>query len=383
MNALILSTHTGGGHDAAAYAIEEALTERGVTCRVMDCVAFGGAWLSRCVCGTYVKWVQVAPRTFGTLYGGCKHVSTSRVKSPVYLFNAAYAHRMQKILEEFHPDMIICTHVFAGQSVTSLRRRGMYNGLLATVMTDYTIHPFVEDVESDLLFIHETAKAESEKLKTLAPDAIHCTGIPVSLKCTPCHDKRAAKQAVGLDPDRKEVLLVGGSMGSGNLPGMIGRILPALGKEGHLTVVCGSNVRAKEKAEERYGNDSRVTICGRIAPLTPRIAAADVLVSKSGGLTSTEAMTIGTPMVVSRPIAGCETENIRFMESKGMAAWARSDDELTDKVAELLQSETACRQMIAAQRRNIDPDAARRMAEILIERTAARGRKEPPDAREA
>ncbi len=380
MNALILSTHTGGGHDAAANAVKEALEERGVNCRVMDCVAFGGAWLSKCVSTAYVKWVQVAPSTFGTAYRGCRAVSNNRLKSPVYMFNATYAFRMQKVLDEFQPDVIVCTHLFGAQSVTHLRRRGHYQGLLAMVMTDYTIHPFTEDVECDLLFIHEACKEECVRLKQLAPGAVQCTGIPVSLQCVPCADKCAAKAAVGLPEDRKEVLLVGGSMGAGNLPGMMARILPALGEDAHLTVVCGSNKKAREKAEERYGSDPRVTVCGRIAPLTPYIAAADVIVSKSGGLTSTETMTIGTPMVVSRPIAGCETANIRFMESKGMAAWAHTDEELTEKVRLLLNDEAARAAMLAAQRTHVDPNAARKVADVLI--TSAKT-KEAPHAREA
>ncbi len=373
MNALILSAHTGGGHDTAAAAVQEALTECGVNCRLMDCFAFGGVWLSNCISKGYVKWVQVAPSTFGMAYRGSRRMSTARVKSPVYLFNATYAFRMQKVLEEFRPDMIVCTHLCAAQSVTHLRRRGMYDGLLAMVMTDYTIHPFTEDVECDLLFIHETAKGAVPRLRKLPPDAVQCTGIPVSLSCVPCADKEAAKEAIGWPRGRKDVLLVGGSMGAGNLPGMIARILPALTEDAHLTVVCGSNARAQESAEERYGSDPRVTITGRVSPLTPWIAAADVLVSKSGGLTSTEAMTIGTPMVVARPIAGCETENITFMERNGMAAWARSDEELTDKVAALLRDDAARARMIAAQHVHVDPDAARRIAAILIDRT---GKKE-------
>lgn len=375
MKALILSAHTGGGHDAAANAVREALTERGVTCRVMDCLAFGGAWLSKCVSQGYVKWVQVAPSTFGMAYRSSCLVSNSHVKSPMYLFNASYAFRMQKVLDEFQPDMIVCTHFCGAHSVTHLRRKGHFGGVHAFVMTDYTIHPFTEDVECDLLFIHESVKEESARLKKLAPGTIQCTGIPVSLNCKPCTDKRAAKAAVGLDPDKQEVLLVGGSMGSGNLPGMIAKILPALGEKGHLTVVCGSNARALEKAQERYGTNPRVTVRARVVPLTPHIAAADVIVSKSGGLTSTETMTIGTAMVVSRPIAGCETANITFMENAGMAAWARSDDELTDKVAALLADESARNRMIAAQRRNIDPDAARKVADLLIHQVEKQNRK--------
>ncbi len=374
MNALILSAHTGGGHDTAAVAIQEALTERGVNCRLMDCFAFGGVWLSKCISQGYVKWVQVAPKSFGMAYRSSRYMSNNRVKSPVYLFNASYAFRMQKVLDEFRPDMIVCTHFCAAHSVTHLRRHGMYDGLLAMVMTDYTIHPFTEDVECDLLFIHETAQRLRPRLKKLPDAAICCTGIPVSLSCTPCTDKDAAKEAIGWPRGRRDVLLVGGSMGAGNLPGMIGRILPALTEDAHLTVVCGSNRKAKERAEERYGNDPRVTITGRVSPLTPWIAAADVLVSKSGGLTSTEAMTIGTPMVVARPIAGCETENVTFMEQHGMAAWVRSDEELTEKVGQLLRDDAARAAMIAAQRAHIDPDAARKMAAKLIERTEKRSK---------
>lgn len=85
MRALILTTHTGGGHDAAANAMSEALENQGVTCRVEDCVAFGGAWLSKVVSGSYVKMVQVNPDSFGRLYRLGELISTPRFKSPVYL----------------------------------------------------------------------------------------------------------------------------------------------------------------------------------------------------------------------------------------------------------------------------------------------------------
>lgn len=382
VRALILSTHTGGGHDSAAHAVAEALEERGVEARVMDCVAFGGEWLSKCVSKAYVKWVQISPSSFGKAYKGCKFISTTRVKSPVYAFNAAYAFRMKKFLAEYDPDMIVCTHIFGGHSVTHLRRREEYSGLLAMVMTDYTVHPFTEDVECDLLFVPGVAENTAKQMG-LPADAVQPTGIPVSLECVPCHDKRAAKEACGLDPDKKHVLLVGGSMGAGNLPQIIGQLLPALGNDGHLTVVCGSNERAKERAKEEYGTDPRVSIRGKVVPLTPLTAAADVLITKSGGLTSTEAMTIGTPIIVTHPIEGCETENVKFMEENGMALWAHTAEQLTAYVERLLRSDAERERMVANQRAHIDPDCARKIADILIKRTAELTCQEVPDARKA
>ena len=101
MKALILSTATGGGHNTAAHAVMEALTERGVECRFEDCVAFGGQKLSATVSNVYVKFVQAAPDAFGRLYRFAKAISTPRIKSPVYLFNAAYARKMEQLLTDY------------------------------------------------------------------------------------------------------------------------------------------------------------------------------------------------------------------------------------------------------------------------------------------
>ena len=164
MKALILSTATGGGHNTAAHAVLEALTERGVECRFEDCVAFGGQKLSATVSNVYVKFVQAAPDAFGRLYRFAKAISTPRIKSPVYLFNAAYARQMEQLLTDYAPDLIVCTHMFGGQSVTYLRRHDLWNGLFAMVMTDYTIHPFIEDIECDVMFTCKAAMPSARRL---------------------------------------------------------------------------------------------------------------------------------------------------------------------------------------------------------------------------
>ena len=368
LNVLILSAHTGGGHDAAAKALQEALAEQGANAQVMDCLAFGGAWLSRVVSGTYVRMVQHVPSGFGLMYRASKTLSTTRHKSPVYLFNSSYAFRMERTLEKFQPDVIVCTHIFGAHSVTHLRRKGSYTGPLALIMTDYTIHPFTEDVEMDVLYVPHQDMLEECSKSGVPSEKVRAFGIPVGLNCRPCMDKSAAKKAAGLHPTGKEVLLVGGSMGAGNLPEIIGALLPTLGKTGHLTVICGSNEHARETAVEKFGDDERLTILGRVSPLAPLMAAADVLVTKPGGLTISEAMTIGTPMVIVNPIAGCETVNAGFLEERGLALFARSVEELPGKVGGLLRDDAARRNMIDAQRREVDADSARHIAEDLLTR---------------
>lgn len=366
MKALILSAHTGGGHDAAANALSDALKEQGVDSQVMDCLAFGGQWLSKVVSGAYVKMVQHVPGSFGVMYHASEKMHMKRIKSPVYLFNSSYAFRMERTLRELKPDIVACTHVFGSQSMTHLIHKGAYHGVHALVMTDYTIHPFSEEVDVDRLFIPHADLARKAVERGVKEHSLRVAGIPVGLGCVPCMDKRAAKASAGLDPEKKEVLLVGGSMGAGNLPSSIEALLPVLGEKAHLTVVCGSNKAARETAQERFGADPRVTVLGRVSPLSGLMSAADVLVTKPGGLTSTEAMTIGTAMVIVNPIKGCETANADFFERKGMALCARTPGDMPELVNQLLRDDNARRRMVAAQRQEINPDAARQIASELI-----------------
>lgn len=372
MKALILTTHTGGGHDAAAQALCEALTQLGVECRVQDCVAFGGAWLSKAVSGCYIKMVQGNPEHFGRLYRLGEMISTPRFKSPIYLLNATYAARMEALLTEFQPNLVVCTHMFGGQTMTHLRRRGQFRGLLAMVMTDYTFSPFMEDVQPDILCVSHRAILPECRQKGLPEGILKPFGIPVSPNCVPCEDRAAAKRLAGLDPARQEVLLVGGSMGAGNLPDTVAKLLPAL-RGAHLTVVCGSNAKAKEQCDALCAEKADVTVLGRVTPLYPQIAAADVLITKSGGLTTSEAMTIGVPMVIVHPIRGCETANASFLEHYGLALYARELDELPRCVSSLLGDPKTAQAMVDAQRREIDPQAALHFASALMDMTRERG----------
>ena len=371
MNALILTTHTGGGHDAAARAVSEALEARGVRCRTMDCVAFAGRRISRIVSGTYVAMARRTPGTFGRIYHLSEHISRRKHKSVVYAANASYAFRMRRTLESFQPAMVICTHQFGGQSMTSLRRRGRYRGLLCMVMTDYTYSPFMEDIEADILTVSHPDVIPECLARGVPEKTLWTGGIPVSPSCVPCTDKAAAKAKLGLPAEGREVLLVGGSMGAGRLPEKVRLLLSTMDARDHLSVICGSNRKALEEISLQFAAEPRVTALGRVQPLYDRIAAADIVVTKTGGLTSTEVMTIGAALVASDPIEGCETANAALLERHGMAVWPRTEEALRDAVRDLLRDENKRLAMIRSQRIAIEPDCAGRLAELLIRRVEA------------
>lgn len=364
MKALILTVTCGGGHNAAAAAVAEALAARGVESRTMNCVDFASKWIARQLAHGYANVVRYAPAAFGVQYKAWKKMSNPDRRSVSYGLNSTYAKRIQRLLDSYQPDMVICTHLFGGEAVTHLKKHGRYKGLLCMVQTDYTIHPFMENVKADVVCVgHRDVLPECRAMK-IPEESMKVFGIPVSGACKPCTDKRAAKQAIGLDPDTREVLLVGSPVRQDWLAEALQGILKILPEDAHLTVVCGEKSGVQKKME-KFG-DPRLTVLGRVSPLTARMAAADVLVSKAGGLTSTESMTIGVPLVVFRPISGCETANAAFFERNGLAAWAKKPGDMPALVKDLLDHPEKREAMIQAQYREIGPDSAARLVDHLL-----------------
>lgn len=363
MKALLLSTHMGGGHDAAARAMEKALTTLGVECRLMDCVAFAGERTSRVVSNTYIQLAKKYPKGFGVIYRMGAFISTPRHKSVVYLANSLYGRQMAQAIQAYGPDMIVSTHLFGGMTVTHLKNAGQITCLTAFVMTDYTCCPFTEDVGADVYLIPHPDLIPQCVSKGFPADRLCPWGIPVDPDCRPTQDRAAAKAALGIPKESRHVVLAGGSMGAGNLPQTVGHILPALGQRDALTVICGSNEEAR-RAVAALG-EPRVKALGRVTPLTPYMAGADVLVTKAGGLTTTEAMTVGVPLVIVHPIEGVETANAAFFERQGAAAYARQPEALPALIRQAFDPAYQ-RKMLACQRGMVIPGSAQRFAQRLM-----------------
>lgn len=357
MKALILSTHTGGGHDAAAFAVREALEARGVQCRVMDSVAFGGERLTRLVSRTYIRMAVRTPALFGRVYRIGDAVRHSPFPSPVYLVNASYAGRLADAVERYAPDMVVCTHLYAGQSMTWVRRHRGYPGLLAMVMTDYTFIPFSEEVRADLFFVgHRDMLSECGRIG-VDGGRVRVTGIPVSRVCV----RRAYRPSFP-----RRVVLAGGSIGAGNLPATVRQLRECLPPDVRLQVVAGDNEQARKEAEAAARGDGRIEVFGRVTPLSQLVCGADLLITKSGGLTTTEAMVMGTPMLIYGAIEGCETINAALLERHGLAAWARNAQELASKLLALLEDDEARMRMTRRQVEEIPGSPADLCAEELL-----------------
>jgi processive 1,2-diacylglycerol beta-glucosyltransferase len=200
----------------------------------------------------------------------------------------------------------------------------------------------------------------------IPPDAIRVTGIPVMPVFGEAWSREACAAELGLDPGRRTVLLLAGSAGVTAIGALVDRLLP-LDEQLQVVAVTGRNTALLEALRRRAA-----AVPGRLVPIgfTTTIervmACADVAVTKPGGLTTSECLAMGLPMIVVSPIPGQEERNAEFLVANGAGLRARSADELAAHVAALLAEPGRLAELAANARRLGRPDAARRVLETVL-----------------
>ena len=218
MKILILSTNTGGGHNAAGNAMIDALAELGVRAEMVDSLAIASEWGSKTVSGVYASVARHSPRVFGAGYRVVGKLSPKHGHSASYALNLVNIRRLEEYIFQTAPDAIITTHVFSSQALTHLIKRGKIGALTFGIMTDYNVTLFWEETRLDAYILPHPDLVAPYIAKGMPAERLFPYGIPVTPQIAPERDIVAAKQAYGIDPECKHVIVAGGSMGAGKLP---------------------------------------------------------------------------------------------------------------------------------------------------------------------
>ncbi len=353
MKVLILSCNTGQGHNTAGRAVMEEFQRRGVECEMRDALAFAGETSSRLVSGGYVRMATDAPKMFGMLYRVSEKISSPRLKSPVYLANMACAPRMGRYIRENGFDAVLATHVFPAQALTHLKHHDRISVKTYFIATDYTCHPFSEEADMDACFIGHPSLIPEYTERGVERDKLIPTGIPVSARFEQRTGRAEARGRLGIAPEKKVFLVMTGSMGAGNAAETARMLAAEASEDSVILVMTGRNAPMRRKIEEMHGRDARVIAVPFTTEVPLYMSAADVLITKPGGLTTTEAAVAGIPMVLSAPIPGCETANARFFGERGMAVSAETAQDAACMAIDLMNDKTRQEEMVRAQRRTI------------------------------
>ena len=348
MKVLILSCNTGQGHNTASKALKEEWERRGVTCDICDALAFGGVTFSRGTCRAYTEIVIHTPALFGLGYRAAGALSSAaRMKSPVYLINKLYSRRMYKYIVNGGYDTLIIPHIFPAQSITSIRKHFPLDAGCYMVSTDYTCVPFSKELNLDAIFVpHEQLLPEFEAHGVTSP--LVATGIPVSARFASHIPQEQAREELNLPQQVPIYLIMSGSMGFGHLDGLIRMLLIRAPQTAQLVVMGGNNEALKTQLRREFAGD-RVTVLDFTDRVSDYMDAADVLFTKPGGLTTTEAAVKTIALVHTAPIPGVETANVEFFRKNGLAVTGDTLEELMHNAMPLLESEQTRAEMRARQ----------------------------------
>ncbi len=368
MKVLILSTGTGEGHNSAGKAVLEQFRKRGIPCEMADVLGFASERAASYGKRIYVWSTVKATKVFKGAYKAGRAITSSRRKSPVYYANALYAEKLYHYIVDNGYDTIVMPHLFPAEALTYMLRKHGCRPDIRTyfVGTDYTCIPFTEETEADYYFIAHEELTEEYAKKGIAPEKLVPTGIPVSDRFRSLPSREEARESLGMNPEGHCILVMTGSMGYGKIENLVRALVSGMDGGDNVYILGGSNEKLKARLREAYREDPRVRVLDYTDRTAEYLAAADLLFTKPGGLTSTEAAVAGIPLAHTRPIPGCEDCNQAFYNAHGMSLSADSEEKLVEAAMELLSQPKGCRQMIERQHQVINGNAARDICDFIL-----------------
>ncbi len=333
MRVLILSANTGGGHNSCATALAEQFERMGVACEIEDAISMISEKASGFISWGHSYVYRRLPKLFGTAY----RFEERHPPQKPYDYFAKGAVHLQEMLLSRHFDAIICVHVFAGMMVTELRRRYQNDIPSYFVATDYTCSPGVSSLDADAFFIpHRMLFAEFVR-REIPAHKLFATGIPVRGSFFDRLDKEQARRRLNLEISRRVILLGCGSMGCGHLERHALELSKKLPTNVTLVVLCGKN---EELANDlsRFSSDT-FRVVGYTDEMPLYLSAADVCLTKPGGLMTTEAIAKRLPMVFVEAVPGCETRNLNFLSELGVGERTRNWKQAIAKTISMVENE--------------------------------------------
>lgn len=362
---LILFSDTGGGHRSAAEAIIEAVQlEYGhqVTTRMVDIFKDYAPPPLNYLPELYPKLVLV-PRAWGWGY----YLSDGRRRSRAIVEGSwPYVRRAARQLLQHNPSKVILS-VHPVATAGAVRAMGAHHPPFLTVVTDLvSTHALWYNRKCDLCLV-PTPLAKQRALKYgLKDEQVRVVGLPVANRfCQPAGDKRLLRQRLGWPQELTSVLLVGGGEGMGPLEKTALAIaqsrLPI-----SLVLVSGRNQKLKARLENQSW-PLPVKVYGFVQEMPDFMQAADILVTKAGPGTISEALNAGLPMVLYSYLPGQEEGNIKYVVDEGAGVWAPEPDQVVSALRNWLEHPASLIAAAEACRRLAHPDAARTIASILGE----------------
>lgn len=362
---LILSCGTGGGHNSAALAIKENLNEKGIDADFVEYLDIINKKIKNGVNKLYINSTKGQGRIFKKVYRLGELYSSTKLISPVYGLNRLNKKKLYKYIVDNGYNYMITTHLFAAQALTAIKK--VHNIHFIAVATDYVCIPFWEETNPDFFIIPSEDLEEEFIKKNIPKEKLLPYGIPVAKCYRENEDKITIKEKLGLKKERNYILILTGSMGFGKIKNLLDELLTEI-NDVVFIVACGNNKKMREEINEKFLSQDRVISLPFTQNIAEYIKSSEIVLTKPGGLTTTELATLRKPFIHTMPIPGCENFNADYFESKGMSIKSNTIEEVVLNTKMLYENKELQEKMIQNQMKYISKDTCDKISNIIIKR---------------
>ena len=369
---LLLSASAGAGHIRAAEAIEKAFSQAkdasSREVRHIDALDYTNKLFRHLYSRAYIDLVNKMPEVPGWFYDKLdKPWKNERRRLALDKLNTR---PFVKMLREYQPDLIVCTHFLPAEIVSWLKAKERLASRQVIIVTDFDVHAMwlVHHYERYFVAIDE-ARAYLEALGIPA-EKITVSGIPIDPVFAVKKDKQEMRAKHGLAADRTTILLSAGGFGVGSVDALVHALLP-LQQRAQIVAICGRNEELRKRLTRlaaRAKSDANVLLkpFGYTKEMDELMTASDIVLGKPGGLTTSEALAKGLVFVIVNPIPGQEERNSDHLLEGAVAIRCNNLPTLSYKLDRLLSDPARFKSMQANSRRMGHPNASTEIVEELL-----------------
>lgn len=362
---LFLYLSVKSGHQKAADALQETMHSSFPLINTLgvDTINYAYPLIGRFATRAYLEMLKKIPQIWDYLYDNPDVVeATQEIRD---LFSNLNSMKLKKLIKTFHPDAIVCTHAVPCSVVATHKRKKKLKLPLIAVITDYAAHAYWLYDEVDKYFVPSQEVKNHLMRNRIPAHKIEVSGIPVSPQFYHPLDKFKARKKLHIDPNIPTVLIMGGSQGLGPIESIL-YVLQQLPIQIQVIVIAGFNKRLKKNLKKMSKKiHIPTTILGYTEKTHTIMSGVDIIISKAGGLTSTECLATGLPMIIFNPIPGQEARNTKYLVKKGIAVKSDTLENLGQTVYKLLNNRTQLERMHERARKLWQPHANEKIAEYV------------------
>lgn len=287
--------------------------------------------------------------------------------------NKIMAIKLLRLLRQKKPDLIISTHPFSSQMCSYLKRKGKITAKIATIMTDFAPHDqwLVGCDFTDYYFVANDRMKDYLIHKNISNRKIFVTGIPLSNRFLQKHDRKKIIETYHLENNKQIVLFFGGGefgLGKSRTFEIFDSLLHNFDTL-QVIAIAGKNKKMKDKFNEIVENNKaskRVKVLSFTNQIPELMSISDLVITKPGGMTTTESLACGLPMIIINPIPGQEEENADFLENNGVGIWLKKNDDISMVLKNLLTNPNKLKDMKKNTLRLGHPDSTKNICDILL-----------------